>query len=100
MTCRQVGGDWTRPPTAMSRRSCRVRSSPRTGGRPPRVRASWSAVASPRPPRRVSVKVDLDQLAGALADFTFAYLVTVDDSHHAHTGTWPCTATSHSSGRR
>ena len=33
----------------------------------------------------MSVKVDLDQLAGALADFTFAYLVTVDDGHHAHT---------------
>jgi hypothetical protein len=33
----------------------------------------------------MSVKVDLDQLAGALDDFTFAYLVTVDDSYHAHT---------------
>jgi hypothetical protein len=33
----------------------------------------------------MSVKVDLDQLAGALADFTFAYLVTVDDGYHAHT---------------
>ena len=33
----------------------------------------------------MSVKVDLDRLAGALADFTFAYLVTVDDGHHAHT---------------
>ncbi len=33
----------------------------------------------------MSVKVDLDQLAGALADFTFAYLVTVDDNFHAHT---------------
>jgi hypothetical protein len=32
----------------------------------------------------MSVKVDLDQLAEALADFTFAYLVTVDDGHHAH----------------
>jgi hypothetical protein len=33
----------------------------------------------------MSVKVDLDQLAGALADFTFAYLVTVGDDYHAHT---------------
>jgi hypothetical protein len=33
----------------------------------------------------MSVKVDLDQLAGALTDFAFAYLVTVDDSYHAHT---------------
>jgi hypothetical protein len=33
----------------------------------------------------MSVKVDLEQLAGALADFTFAYLVTVDDGYHAHT---------------
>ena len=32
----------------------------------------------------MSVKVDLDQLAGALADFTFAYLVTVGDDYHAH----------------
>jgi hypothetical protein len=32
----------------------------------------------------MSVKVDLDRLAGALADFTFAYLVTVDDGYHAH----------------
>jgi len=33
----------------------------------------------------MSVKVDLDKLAGALADFTFAYLVTVDDGYQAHT---------------
>lgn len=33
----------------------------------------------------MSVKVDLDQLAEALADFTFAYLVTVSDDHLAHT---------------
>lgn len=33
----------------------------------------------------MSVKVDLDQLVGAQADFTFAYLVTVDDGYHAHT---------------
>lgn len=33
----------------------------------------------------MSVKVDLDQLASALADFTFAYLITVDDGYHAHT---------------
>jgi hypothetical protein len=33
----------------------------------------------------MSVKVDLDQLAEALADFTFAYLITVGDDHRAHT---------------
>ena len=33
----------------------------------------------------MSVKVDLDRLADELADFTFAYLVTVDDDFHAHT---------------
>jgi hypothetical protein len=33
----------------------------------------------------MSVKVDLAQLAGALDDFTFAYLVTVDDGYRAHT---------------
>ena len=33
----------------------------------------------------MSVKVDLDQLADALADFTFAYLVTVGDDYRAHT---------------
>ncbi len=33
----------------------------------------------------MSVKVDLDQLAGALDGYTFAYLVTVDDGYHAHT---------------
>ncbi len=33
----------------------------------------------------MSVKVDLDQLAESLADFTFAYLVTVGDDFHAHT---------------
>jgi hypothetical protein len=33
----------------------------------------------------MSVKVDLDQLASALDDFTFAYLVTVDDGYHVHT---------------
>src|SRR4029077_9677509 len=33
----------------------------------------------------MSVKVDLDRLADQLADFTFAYLVTVDDDFHAHT---------------
>jgi hypothetical protein len=30
-------------------------------------------------PRGMSVKVDLDQLAAALTDFTFAYLITVGD---------------------
>jgi hypothetical protein len=33
----------------------------------------------------MSVKVDLDELAGALADFTFAYLITVGDDYRAHT---------------
>ena len=33
----------------------------------------------------MSVKVDLDQLADALGDYTFAYLVTVGDDYHAHT---------------
>ena len=33
----------------------------------------------------MSVKVDLDQLADALTDYTFAYLVTVDDGYKAHT---------------
>ncbi|CAN5629016.1 hypothetical protein BH11ACT6_BH11ACT6_52980 [soil metagenome] len=33
----------------------------------------------------MSVKVDLDQLADVLADFTFAYLITVSDEHRAHT---------------
>jgi len=33
----------------------------------------------------MSVKVDLDQLADALADFTFAYLITVGEDHRAHT---------------
>ena len=32
----------------------------------------------------MSVKVDLDQLADALADFTFGYLVTVGDDFRAH----------------
>ena len=33
----------------------------------------------------MSVKVDLDTLAQALADFSFAYLVTVGDDYRAHT---------------
>jgi hypothetical protein len=33
----------------------------------------------------MSVKVDLDQLAAALGDFTFAYLITVGDDYRAHT---------------
>jgi hypothetical protein len=33
----------------------------------------------------MSVKVDLDRLADALADFAFAYLVTVGDDYRAHT---------------
>jgi hypothetical protein len=33
----------------------------------------------------MSVKVDLDQLANTLADFTFGYLITVGDDYRAHT---------------
>jgi hypothetical protein len=33
----------------------------------------------------MSVKVDLDRLADTLADFAFAYLVTVGDDFRAHT---------------
>ena len=33
----------------------------------------------------MSVKVDLDRLDDALADFTFAYLITVGDDSRAHT---------------
>ncbi|MDT5067631.1 MAG: hypothetical protein QOK02_3786 [Mycobacterium sp.] len=33
----------------------------------------------------MSVKVDLDQLADALADFAFAYLITVSDDYQART---------------
>jgi hypothetical protein len=33
----------------------------------------------------MSVKVDLDQLSGALKDFAMAYLITVGDDFHAHT---------------
>ena len=33
----------------------------------------------------MSVKVDLDHLAEALTDFTFAYLITVGDDYRAHT---------------
>jgi len=32
----------------------------------------------------MSAHVDLDQLAAALDDFTFAYLVTVNEGHRAH----------------
>ena len=33
----------------------------------------------------MSVKVDLDKLADALADFSFGYLITVGDDFRAHT---------------
>jgi len=33
----------------------------------------------------MSVKVDLDQLADALDDYSFAYLITVGDDYRAHT---------------
>ncbi|MCV7198294.1 hypothetical protein [Mycobacterium angelicum] len=32
-------------------------------------------------------KVDLERLAAVMPDFPFAYLITVDDSYHAHTVT-------------
>jgi hypothetical protein len=35
--------------------------------------------------RVMSIEVDHDQLADALADFTFAYLITVSDDFRAHT---------------
>jgi len=35
--------------------------------------------------QRMSVKVDLDQLAGTLADYPFGYLITVGDDYQAHT---------------
>ena len=33
----------------------------------------------------MSVKVDLDKLADALADYSFGYLITVGDDYRAHT---------------
>lgn len=33
----------------------------------------------------MSVKVDLDQLGGTLADYPVGYLITVDDDYRAHT---------------
>ena len=33
----------------------------------------------------MSVKVNLDQLAGTLADYPFGYLITVGDDYQAHT---------------
>lgn len=32
----------------------------------------------------MSIKVDLDELASALADFSFGYLITVSADHRAH----------------
>jgi len=46
------------------------------------------AIAQQRKPHyshHMSVKVDLKQLGKALADYTLAYLITVDDAYHAHT---------------
>jgi hypothetical protein len=34
---------------------------------------------------KTAKKVDLDRLAAALADFSFAYLISVDDGYRAHT---------------
>jgi hypothetical protein len=36
---------------------------------------------------RAKKKVDLDRLAAALADYPFAYLITVDDGYRVHTVT-------------
>ena len=36
-------------------------------------------------PHRMSISVNLDQLSDTLADFAFAYLVTVGDDYRAHT---------------
>lgn len=33
----------------------------------------------------MSIKVDIAELSGALADFSYAYLVTVGDDYRAHT---------------
>ncbi|MBB3747892.1 hypothetical protein FHT44_000353 [Mycolicibacterium sp. BK634] len=33
----------------------------------------------------MSIKVDLDQLAGTLGDYPIGYLITVGDDHRAHT---------------
>ncbi|BBY63284.1 pyridoxamine 5'-phosphate oxidase family protein [Mycolicibacterium helvum] len=33
----------------------------------------------------MSIKVDLDQLAGTLGDYLLGYLITVSDDHRAHT---------------
>jgi len=33
----------------------------------------------------MSVEVDIDRISDELANFTFAYLVTVGDDYHAHT---------------
>jgi hypothetical protein len=42
-------------------------------------------MADPPYPHGMSIKVDLDQLAGTLTDFTFGYLITVGDDYRAHT---------------
>ncbi len=51
--------------------------------------AGWPRTAQARRSRTIvvgmSVKVDLNQLADALSDFAFAYLVTVGDDFRAHT---------------
>jgi len=37
----------------------------------------------------MSVKVDVDELADAMAEYAFAYLITVGDDYRAHTVVWP-----------
>jgi len=46
---------------------------------------SGTSAVRPHYPRDMSVKVDLDQLAEELANFTFGYLITVGDDYRAHT---------------
>lgn len=48
----------------------------------------------------MSVKVDLDKLAEALADFSFGYLITVGDDFRARAVTQASIPTSPSSARR
>src|SRR3954470_16140612 len=42
-------------------------------------------MADPPYPHGMSIKVDVDQLASALADLTFAYLITVGDDYRSQT---------------
>src|SRR5262249_62175202 len=52
-----------------------------------RERGTQAGQPPPTPPypHHMSVKVDLDRLADELAEFTYAYLITVGGDYHAHT---------------